>query len=149
MKQSVIQEYSNLQSLIKTKIYFINSLKFHHSFQALCGSRVDVPTLNGERLVINLFDEIVKPSTVKRIAGKGLPLSKDPSRKGDMLISFEIIFPEKLNGSTKDLLRSSLPNKWISIVCQFLQEDNHRKLLKYDMLHVNVPNTCLIYYDLC
>jgi len=79
--------------------------------EALCGSRVDVPTLNGERLVINLFDEIVKPSTVKRIAGKGLPLSKDPSRKGDMLISFEIIFPEKLNGSTKDLLRSSLPNK--------------------------------------
>jgi len=79
--------------------------------EALCGTRVDVPTLNGERLVVNLFDEIVKPSTVKRIAGKGLPLSKDPSRKGDMLISFEIIFPEKLNGNTKDLLRSSLPNK--------------------------------------
>ena len=97
--------------MIKNKIFFINCLKFYHFFQALCGSRVDVPTLNGERLVINLFDEIVKPSTVKRIAGKGLPLSKDPSRKGDMLISFEIVFPEKLNGSTKDLLRSSLPNK--------------------------------------
>ena len=80
-------------------------------FQALCGTRVDVPTLNGERLVVNLLDEIVKPTTVKRIAGKGLPLSKDPTRKGDMLISFEIVFPEKLNGNTKDLLRNSLPSK--------------------------------------
>jgi len=79
--------------------------------EALCGTRVDVPTLNGERLVVNLLDEIVKPTTVKRIAGKGLPLSKDPTRKGDMLISFEIVFPEKLNGNTKDLLRNSLPSK--------------------------------------
>ena len=77
----------------------------------MCGTRVDVPTLNGERLVVNLSDEIVKPTTVKRIAGKGLPLSKDASRKGDMLISFEIVFPEKLNGQTKDLLKNSLPNK--------------------------------------
>ena len=77
----------------------------------MCGTRVDVPTLNGERLVVNLLDEIVKPTTVKRIAGKGLPLSKDPTRKGDMLISFEIVFPEKLNGYTKDLLRNSLPSK--------------------------------------
>jgi len=30
-----------------------------------------------------------------------------------------------------------------------LQEDNHRKLLKYDMLHVNVSESYLIYYDLC
>lgn len=79
--------------------------------EALCGTRVDVPTLNGERLVVNLFDEVVKPTTVKRIAGKGLPLSKDPLRRGDMLISFEIVFPEKLNTNTRDLLRNSLPTK--------------------------------------
>ena len=95
-------------SIFRQIFYLIKSL---YHFQALCGTRVDVPTLNGERLVVNLFEEIVKPTTVKRIAGKGLPLSKDPSRKGDMLISFEITFPEKLNGNTKDLLRNSLPNK--------------------------------------
>ena len=42
--------------------------------QALCGVRVDVPTLSGgDRLVLSLTDEVIKPTTVKRIVGKGLP----------------------------------------------------------------------------
>ena len=99
--------YIYIAYLVTTQVTTFISLVF----QALCGTRVDVPTLNGERLVVNLFDEVVKPTTVKRIAGKGLPLSKDPLRRGDMLISFEIVFPEKLNTNTRDLLRNSLPNK--------------------------------------
>ena len=82
------------------------------SLQALCGTRVDVPTLTGDRLVLSLHDEVIKPSTVKRIIGKGLPQSKDPSRRGDLLVSFDIVFPEKITHITRDTLRNSLPNKW-------------------------------------
>ena len=79
--------------------------------QALCGARAEVPLLGGERMVINLQDEIVKPSSVKRIVGKGLPNPKDPGRKGDLIVSFDIVFPKSLSQSTRDLFRSQLPGK--------------------------------------
>jgi len=79
--------------------------------EALCGSRVEVPLLGGERMMVNLQDEIVKPSTVKRIVSKGLPLPKDPGRRADLIISFDIVFPERLSSTTRDMFRSHLPGK--------------------------------------
>lgn len=78
--------------------------------QALCGSVVEVPTLVGEKITLNLTKEIVKPSTVKRIQGHGLPFPKEPSRKGDLMVSFDIKFPESLTQSAKDILYDTLPN---------------------------------------
>ena len=44
--------------------------------KALCGVLVDIPTLTNEKIPVNLANEIVKPSTVKRIPGYGLPYPK-------------------------------------------------------------------------
>nr|CAD7575124.1 unnamed protein product [Timema californicum] len=78
--------------------------------QALCGTTIEVPTLTGEKIPLNLTNEIVKPTTVKRIQGHGLPYPREPSRKGDLLVSFDIKFPEKLSQSVKDILYDTLPN---------------------------------------
>ncbi|XP_016840845.1 dnaJ protein homolog 1 [Nasonia vitripennis] len=78
--------------------------------QALCGTVIEVPTLVGEKISLNLTREIVKPTTVKRIQGHGLPFPKEPSRKGDLLVSFDIKFPETLTQSAKDILYDTLPN---------------------------------------
>jgi DnaJ-class molecular chaperone len=78
--------------------------------QALCGTIVEVPTLSGEKLPINLTNEIIKPTTVKRIQGFGLPFPKEPARKGDLLVNFEVKFPESLSQSAKDILYDTLPN---------------------------------------
>lgn len=78
--------------------------------QALCGCVVDVPTMIAEKLSINLTVDVVKPNTVKRIQGHGLPLPKEPSRRGDLIVSFDIKFPEHLTQSTKDILYDTLPN---------------------------------------
>ena len=83
----------------------------HFIFQALCGSRTEVPLLGGERMVINLQDEVIKPTTVKRVVGKGLPNPKDPARRGDLIVNFDIVFPERLSTTTRDLFRSHLPGK--------------------------------------
>lgn len=77
--------------------------------QALCGVVFEVPTLSGEKLRISTMQEIIKPNTVKRITGYGLPFPKDPSRKGDMLVAFDIKFPERLSTSEKELLVDILP----------------------------------------
>jgi len=77
--------------------------------EALCGVLVDIPTLTAEKIPLNLANEIVKPTTVKRIPGYGLPYPKEPSKRGDILVSFDILFPDKLNQSTKDLMFEYLP----------------------------------------
>lgn len=40
---------------------------------------------------------MINPKTEKRIAGKGLPFSKNNNKKGDLKIKFDIIFPDNLN----------------------------------------------------
>lgn len=78
------------------------------SFQALCGVVFQVPTMSGDKLRISTMQEIIKPNTVKRIQGYGLPFPKDTSRKGDLLVAFDIQFPEKLTAAQKELLRDML-----------------------------------------
>jgi len=77
--------------------------------EALCGVMVDIPTLTGEKIPINLATEVIKPTTTKRIAGYGLPLPKEPTKRGDILVSFDIQFPDRLSQNTKDLLHDLLP----------------------------------------
>lgn len=79
-------------------------------FQALCGVVFEVPTMGGEKLRISTMQEIIKPTTVKRVTGYGLPFPKEPSRKGDLLIAFDIKFPEKLTSTQKELLADLLPS---------------------------------------
>lgn len=78
--------------------------------QALCGFVLDVPTLSGEKLSLNLTNEVVKPNTAKRIQSHGLPLPKEPSRRGDLIVAFDIKFPDHLTQSVKDILYDTLPN---------------------------------------
>lgn len=76
--------------------------------QALCGVVFQVPTMSGDKLRISTMQEIIKPNTVKRIQGYGLPFPKDTSRKGDLLVAFDIQFPEKLTAAQKEVLRDML-----------------------------------------
>ncbi|CAG0917161.1 unnamed protein product [Notodromas monacha] len=77
--------------------------------EALCGCRVVVPTLEGKQVAINLKDQVVTPETVQRLNGYGLPHSKDPMRKGDLVVSFDIKFPSTLTSEAKAILTEMLP----------------------------------------
>ncbi|XP_050316114.1 dnaJ protein homolog 1-like [Anthonomus grandis grandis] len=78
--------------------------------QALCGCTIEVPTMGPKKLSLNYSSEIIKPNTIKRIQGYGLPLPKEPSRKGDLIVNFDIKFPDTLSQSVKDILYDTLPN---------------------------------------
>ncbi|XP_019734847.1 dnaJ homolog subfamily B member 1a isoform X1 [Hippocampus comes] len=75
---------------------------------ALCGCTVSAPTLDGRTITVTSRD-VVKPGTKKRIAGEGLPLSKWPDKRGDMILDFCVKFPDKLGQNTRDALRQVLP----------------------------------------
>lgn len=76
--------------------------------EALCGCSVKVPTLTGETLQISLQREVVKPSTIKRIQGQGLPHTKDPAKRGDILVHFDIKFPDSLSEPSKQIIADVL-----------------------------------------
>lgn len=75
---------------------------------ALCGVKVDVPTLAKTKIPLQLTD-VIKPTTVKRIQGHGLPYPKDPTKRGDLIVSFDIIFPDHLTESARQILWDTLP----------------------------------------
>ncbi|KAK2722888.1 dnaJ protein homolog 1-like [Artemia franciscana] len=77
---------------------------------ALCGTRVDVPTLSGEIIRIDTSSEIVKPTTQRKASGYGLPYPKEPNRRGDLIITFDIKFPDHLPQTVREVLRDALPN---------------------------------------
>lgn len=78
--------------------------------QALCGCTLEIPTLFGPPQKLSFTNEVIKPTTVKRLQGLGLPYPKEPSRKGDLLVFFNIIFPDRLSQNVKDNLYNCLPN---------------------------------------
>ncbi|XP_064095931.1 dnaJ homolog subfamily B member 4-like [Macrobrachium nipponense] len=77
--------------------------------QALCGGQIVVPTLDGTTVSLDLSNEIVNPKTTKRLLGYGLPYHKEPNRKGDIIIHFDILFPATLSDSTKEILSEVIP----------------------------------------
>lgn len=72
--------------------------------EALCGTIVEVPTLENRKIGLNLTDEVIKPTSIKKMQGYGLPFPKEPSKKGDLIVKFDIQFPDRLSKSAKDVL---------------------------------------------
>jgi DnaJ-class molecular chaperone len=72
--------------------------------EALCGTIIEVPTLQGQKVQLNLSNRVIKPTTVERVQGRGLPYPKEPTRRGDLLVGFDIQFPDKLSQNAKDIL---------------------------------------------
>ncbi|CAJ0932048.1 unnamed protein product, partial [Mesorhabditis belari] len=75
---------------------------------ALCGTTVVVPTLDGQQQALTLRD-IIKPNTTRRITGQGLPNPKTPNLRGDIIVELVVEFPRELNASQKEILQSVLP----------------------------------------
>nr|XP_046266447.1 dnaJ homolog subfamily B member 13 [Scatophagus argus] len=74
---------------------------------ALTGFSVSVETLDGRLLCIPIND-IVHPAYKKVVTGEGMPLSQDPSQRGNLILTFDIQFPEKLSAERKHLIKQAL-----------------------------------------
>lgn len=87
-------------------------IKYAHKValrDALCGATVTVPLLGGGNQQVKIND-IIRPGTVRRLTGKGLPNPKSPGVRGDLIVEFDIQFPTSLTDAQKELLQSVLPS---------------------------------------
>uniref|UniRef100_A0ACB8FFF5 DnaJ sub B member 13 n=1 Tax=Sphaerodactylus townsendi TaxID=933632 RepID=A0ACB8FFF5_9SAUR len=117
------QEGDQGPNIIPADIIFVVKEKIHPRFKrdndnliyvasiplgkALIGCTVDVRTLD-ERLLNIPINDIVHPKYFKIVPGEGMPLPKDPTRKGDLIMYFDILFPARLTPAKKHLLQEAL-----------------------------------------
>ncbi|XP_072241982.1 dnaJ homolog subfamily A member 4 [Leuresthes tenuis] len=64
--------------------------------EALCGFRKTIETLDNRTLIISSQPgEVIKHNDMKCVQNEGMPIYKDPYERGQLLIQFQVEFPEK------------------------------------------------------
>lgn len=62
--------------------------------EALCGFKKPVETLDERTLLLTSFPgDVVKDGEIKSILNEGMPIHRDPSSKGKLLVKFTVKFP--------------------------------------------------------
>ena len=49
-----------------------------------------------------------RPGYVKIVPGEGMPITDQPGKKGDLIIEFDIVFPQSLTPDRKELVKEAL-----------------------------------------
>ncbi|XP_011479866.1 dnaJ homolog subfamily B member 5 [Oryzias latipes] len=75
--------------------------------EALCGCTVNVPTLDSRMMPLPCSD-VIKPGAVRRLRGEGLPLPKSPSQRGDLMVEFQVLFPDRIPPQSREIIKHSL-----------------------------------------
>ncbi|MBA0793644.1 hypothetical protein Gohar_018035 [Gossypium harknessii] len=68
--------------------------------EALTGYTAQLTTLDGRNLTVPI-NNIISPTYEEVVKGEGMPIPKDPSKKGNLRIKFNIKFPTKLTAEQK------------------------------------------------
>ncbi|KAJ4885954.1 DNAJ heat shock family protein [Raphanus sativus] len=68
--------------------------------EALTGYTAQVTTLDGRTLTVPV-NNVISPSYEEVVKGEGMPIPKDPSKKGNLRIKFNIKFPSRLTTEQK------------------------------------------------
>ena len=109
--------------------------------EALSGLSIVFNHPNKEKIVIEYNDIIRKDSRFK-VTGKGF-YNKQTGKYGDLIFSFDIMFPNELNAQRKELLKKLLPKR---------QEEDDTNLSCYKLEKTNVdirpPNMREEYEDI-
>ncbi|XP_062003141.1 uncharacterized protein LOC133720714 [Rosa rugosa] len=68
--------------------------------EALTGHTAQLTTLDGRSLTVPI-NSIISPTYEEVVKGEGMPIPKEPSKKGNLRVKFNIKFPTKLTSEQK------------------------------------------------
>lgn len=74
---------------------------------ALAGTMINLTTLDGRDLGINVTD-VVTPRYELVVASEGMPIAKEPGKKGNLRIKFDVKFPSRLTTEQRAAIRRIL-----------------------------------------
>lgn len=74
------------------------------------GGKKTVEHLDGRRLQVYVPTGVVKPGQQSRVSGEGMPVRKEGQvrQKGDLIVKWEIVFPDRLTPSQKEGVKKVL-----------------------------------------
>lgn len=75
---------------------------------ALTGGQATVQLLDGRAVHVPMHTP-VNHGEVRIIRGEGMPISKEPGKKGDLHVKLEVVFPKQLSAQQKEMLLKILP----------------------------------------
>jgi len=65
-----------------------------------------IPLLNSaQKVSLRVGGTIISPGLERRISGQGLPLQKQPNVKGDLIVKFNVVFPQQLTRGVQEAAR--------------------------------------------
>ncbi|KAG6483030.1 hypothetical protein ZIOFF_059670 [Zingiber officinale] len=85
-----------------------NDLVVHQKISlvdALAGTTINLITLDGRDLVIDMTD-VIKPNYELVIENEGMPIAREPGKKGKLIIKFDVKFPSRLTLEQRAGIRS-------------------------------------------
>lgn len=74
--------------------------------RALVGCSIEVPTLDGREISIPVND-IMHPKYIKIVKNEGMPKYETPKQRGNLIINFDIEFPQRLSADQKGMIRQA------------------------------------------
>ncbi|XP_059658820.1 uncharacterized protein LOC132305154 [Cornus florida] len=77
--------------------------------EALTGCTVHITTLDGRNLTIPI-NNVIHPNYEEIVPKEGMPMPKDPLKKGNLRIKFNIKFPTRLTAEQKPGIKKLLPS---------------------------------------
>lgn len=87
-----------------------NDLIYTHKLnlaEALADHTVSLTTLDGRTLQIPA-NEVVGPGSEKIVAKEGMPIAKEPGKKGNLRVKFDVKFPSRLSTEQKAAVKKYL-----------------------------------------
>ncbi|KAL7752359.1 Molecular chaperone (DnaJ superfamily) [Sorochytrium milnesiophthora] len=75
--------------------------------EALTGFSRIIATLDGRKLKVS-NNSVLQPGQEKRFSGEGMPKSRTPEVKGDLVVHFNIRFPTRLSDDQKESIKRTL-----------------------------------------
>lgn len=82
--------------------------------EALTGYTAQITTLDGRTLTVPV-NSVINPSYEEVVKGEGMPIPKEPSRKGNLRIKFNIKFPTRLTSEQKTGIKRLL-SSWMVVM---------------------------------
>jgi len=80
--------------------------------QALVGHKFNVGALDGSNVEVDTSNETVTNGWSRRFKGKGMPISKTPGQKGDLIVECDVLIPKTplTREQKQKILDANLPN---------------------------------------
>jgi len=74
------------------------------------GGKRTVEMLDGRKLQVTIPSGVVKPNQLTTVPGEGMPIRKEGSvrKKGDLIVHWDIVFPDRLTSAQKEGVRKVL-----------------------------------------